>query len=385
LRDLSAVNEFAEPETDITNSASKKKIAGYRINIRLPKKKLQFQFFAYICASFIKIVKQILMNRLDTKYLGINLASPVIAGSSGVTMSIDKVKTLVDSGAGAIVLKSVFEEEINRKAWAMESVTGNCPEADYILAYTKNNSLDKYLEYIGKVKKTGIPVIASISCISSKEWVNFTKLIESAGADALELNMFFLPLNREQKGGKYESLYYDIANAVVSSIKIPVSVKIGSVFTNLLNVVWEFYLRKIKSVVMFNKFYEPGIDIDRMEIVPGEVFSNPSDLRQALRWIAIVSSEIPQMEISASTGIFDGTAAIKQLLAGARTVQMASALYQNGPAFVATVNKFISEWMDKNGFESIDDFRGKLNYSKIDSPELYERSQFMKYFSNRNE
>jgi dihydroorotate dehydrogenase (fumarate) len=324
------------------------------------------------------------MSRLDTKYLGLDLVSPVIAGSSGVTMSLDKVKILVDSGVGAIVLKSIFEEEINRKALTMEASADNYSEADYILAYIKNNSLDNYLEYIGKVRKTGVPVIASVSCLSSKEWINFTKLIENAGANALELNMFFLPLNKEQKGSKYENIYYDIVDKVVSSIKIPVSVKIGPAFTNILNVVWELYLRKSKGVTMFNKFYEPGIDIDKLEIVSSEVLSNPSDLRQALRWVAIVSSGIPQIEISASTGILDGTSAVKQLLAGAKTVQMASALYQNGPAYVAVVNKFISEWMDKKGFESISDFRGKLNYSTIANPELYERSQFMKYFSAKS-
>jgi dihydroorotate dehydrogenase (fumarate) len=334
----------------------------------------------YICIAVLEILKDILMSRLNTKFLGLDLVSPVIAGSSGVTMSLDKVKTLVDSGVGAIVLRSVFEEEINQKAWSMESTIENYPEAEYILAYTKNNSIDNYLEYIEKVKKTGVPVIASISCLSAKEWINFTKLIESAGADALELNMFFLPLNKEQKGGKYESVYYEVANKVVSAISIPVSVKIGPVFTNILNVIWELYLRKVKGVTMFNKFYEPTIDINKLEIVSSEVFSNPSDLRQALRWVAIVSAKIPQMELSASTGIMDGTAAIKQLLAGAKTVQMASALYLKGPAYVATVNKFISDWMDELGFDSIDDFRGKLNYSKITFPELYERSQFMKIF-----
>jgi dihydroorotate dehydrogenase (fumarate) len=192
--------------------------------------------------------------------------------------------------------------------------------------------------------------------------------------------MFFLPLDKEQKGVKYENAYYDIANRVVSAINIPVSVKTGSVFTNIPNVVWELYLRKVKGITMFNKFYESDIDINTLKLVPGEVFSRSSDLRQVLRWVAIVSAKIPQMEISASTGLLDGTAAVKQLLAGAKTVQMVSALYRNGPACVATVNKFISGWMDKNGFKSIDDFRGKLNYSKIPDPELYERSQFMKYF-----
>jgi dihydroorotate dehydrogenase (fumarate) len=324
------------------------------------------------------------MSNLSTKYLGLDLVSPVIAGSSNITMSIDKVKILVDSGVGAIVLKSLFEEEINKKAWIMEAEADDYPEAkDYIHAYTKNKSLDNYLNYIGKVKKTGVPVIASISCLSIKEWINFAKLTESAGADAVELNMFFLPLDKEQKGAKYENEYYEIANEVVSAINIPVSVKTGQVFTNMQNVVWELYLRKVKGVTMFNKFYESDMDINSMELVSGEIFSNPSDLRPVLRWVAIISAGVSQMDISASTGILDGVSAIKQLLAGARTVQMVSALYQNGPVYVATVNKFISCWMDRNGFQSIDDFRGKLNYSKIPDPELYERSQFMKYFSGR--
>jgi dihydroorotate dehydrogenase (fumarate) len=317
--------------------------------------------------------------------MGLDLISPVIAGSSGITMSIEKVKTLIDSGVGAIVLKSVFEEEINRKAWDMESASLDSSEADYILAYTRNNSLNDYLSYIEKVKKTGIPVIASISCISSKEWISFTKAIENAGADALELNMFYLPLDRERKAAKYETVYYELADAVVSTVRIPVSVKTGQVFTNISNVVWELYLRKIKAVVMFNRFYEPTIDIDKMQLVSGEVFSNAADMQQVLRWVAIVSANVPSIEISASTGVVDGTAAVRMLLAGAQTVQMTSALYRNGAAYVADVNCFIKKWMDDKGFDSIADFRGQLNYSKITNPELYERSQFMKYFSSRND
>lgn len=322
------------------------------------------------------------MSKLNTKYLGLNLTSPVIAGSAGLTMSLDRVNTLVESGVGAIVLKSIFEEEINKKAGVLEAMSPEYPEAmDYILAYTKSNSLDNYLEYVAKVKKTGIPVIASISCVSSKEWVDFAKLIEQAGADAIELNLFFLPLDKEQKSAVYENNYYDIIDKVTSTINIPVAVKLGPVFTNMLNVIWELYLHKVKGVVMFNKFYEPNIDINKMEIVPGNIFSNSSDIKTALRWIAIVSSQIPQVDISASTGIHDGSAAVRQLLAGATTVQMVSALYQNGPDYVKNVNDFIVEWMDKKNFKTIDEFKGKLNYSGIGDPEIYERSQFMKYFS----
>ena len=161
--------------------------------------------------------------------------------------------------------------------------------------------------------------------------------------------------------------------------------KLGQHFTNLSNVVHELYLRKVNGVVMFNKFYEPNIDINKMEIVPGNIFSHSSDLRVSLRWVALVSSQVSQIDISASTGVHDGTAAVKQLLAGAKTVQMTSALYHNGPEHIAKVLEFITEWMRKHGFKSVDEFRGKLNYGNIPNPELYERSQFMKYFSSKIE
>ena len=327
------------------------------------------------------------MRRLHTKYLGLELKSPVIAGSSGMTMSVSKAKIMADSGAGAIVLKSLFEEQINGEAGIIEAGCADYPEAaDYILSYTRSNSLEKYLDSIADIKHaTGVPVIASVSCISPNNWTDFSKQIENAGADAMELNLFYLPLDKNRKGTSYEQMYFDIAEKVKQTVKIPVAVKLGPNFTNLLNMIQELHFRKIEGVVMFNKFYEPNIDINKMQIVPGNIFSHASDLRIALRWVALTSAQIPQIDISASTGVHDGTAAVKQLLAGAKTVQMTSALYQNGPEHIAKVTTFISEWMEKHGFKTVDDFRGKLNYGNIPNHELYERSQFMKYFSSKLE
>jgi dihydroorotate dehydrogenase (fumarate) len=319
--------------------------------------------------------------------LGLELKSPVIAGSSGMTMSVSKAKIMADSGVGAIVLKSLFEEQINGEAGIIGTGYADYPEAaDYILSYTRSNSLEKYLDSIADVKHaTGVPVIASVSCISSNNWTDFSRQIENAGADAMELNLFYLPLDKNRKGTSYEQMYFDIAEKVKQTVKIPVAVKLGPNFTNLLNMIKELHFRKIEGVVMFNKFYEPNIDINKMQIVPGNIFSHASDLRVALRWVALASAQIPQIDISASTGIHDGTAAVKQLLAGAKTVQMTSALYQNGPEHIAKVTTFISEWMERHGFKTVDDFRGKLNYGDISNHELYERSQFMKYFSSKLE
>ena len=327
------------------------------------------------------------MKHLHTKYLGLDLQSPVIAGSSGMTMSVSKAQTMAASGAGAIVLKSLFEEQINSEAGKIEAASPDYPEAmDYILSYTKSNSIDKYLNTVVEVKRaTGIPVIASISCITSKDWIEFAQQVESAGANALELNVFYLPLDKTRKGMSYEQAYFELVEKIRQTVKIPVAVKLGQHFTNLSNVVHELYLRKVNGVVMFNKFYEPNIDINKMEIVPGNIFSHSSDLRVSLRWVALVSSQVSQIDISASTGVHDGTAAVKQLLAGAKTVQMTSALYHNGPEHIAKVLEFITEWMRKHGFKSVDEFRGKLNYGNIPNPELYERSQFMKYFSSKIE
>lgn len=321
---------------------------------------------------------------LSTKYLGLDLVSPVIAGSSGLTASTKQIKKMEEAGAGAIVLKSLFEEQIHNVSEHLESYGTDYPEAmDYIRAYTRSNSLERYLELIHESKKTvKLPIIASVSCISDVEWTDFSKKIEEAGADALELNLFYLPTDKFKTGTSYEQRYYSLLEKVKQVVKIPVSVKLGFNFTNILNLVQELYSRKANGVVLFNRFYEPDIDIDKMELIAGSVFSVPSDLRLVLRSVALVSASIPGIDISASTGIHDGNGAVKQLLAGASSVQITSALYQNGAGQITKVNDFIRSWMKKKSFTSVDQFKGKLNYANISNPEVYERSQFMKYFSN---
>jgi len=311
-----------------------------------------------------------------------SLNSPLIVSSSGLTNSVDKIKKFEELGAGAVVLKSLFEEQINYEAGALVE-NGLSPEAhDYITRYSKADALESYLKIIEGAKKvTKIPVIASINCMSVNEWISFATDIEQAGADALELNVFFIASGVGQASEKYEERYNELLVKIKKVTKMPIAVKIGYFFTNLVNIVNNLYVRGANGVVLFNRFYEPDIDIEKMEITSSGVFSTPADIRNSLRWVGIISDKVSKIDIAASTGVHDGKAAIKQILAGANAVQVCSVLYEKGNDQIRIMNSEIENWMQKKGYDTIDQFRGKLNYKNITNPSVYERSQFMKYFS----
>ena len=325
------------------------------------------------------------MKNLQTTYMGLQLKNPLIASSSGLTSNIESIKKLANEGVGAVVLKSLFEEQINYEAGRLEAFGAEHPDAiSYIRAYSSSNSLENYLNLIKAAKKeTNIPVIASVSCISDSEWVSFARNIEDAGADALELNLFFLPVDKNKPSSEYEATYFEVIDSLKAQLKIPIAVKIGFYFTNPLRMVKELYNHKANATVLFNRFYESDIDIENMMLKSAEVFSHPSDLRLSLRWISLISAQMPEMELSASTGIHDGAAVVKLLLAGAQTVQLCSTLYKNGVSQIAKILEFIADWMKRHGYNSVDDFRGEMNYKNIPDPDIYERSQFMKYYSGR--
>ncbi len=327
------------------------------------------------------------MTNLKTTYMGLELANPIIVASSGLTNSVEKIKGLEAAGAGAVVLKSIFEEQINNEvSYLLKRDPQNLyPEAeDYIRNYTRNNSIEQHLSLIKEAKEqTNIPIIASINCISSKEWTSFAKDFEDAGADALELNLFVVPTSRNESSEEIEQLYIDVLKKVKKQVKIPVSVKIGFYFTNLISMAEKLKANGAAAITMFNRFYEPDIDIEKMELTASEVFSTSSDIRRSLRWIGMTSAALPTLEIAASTGIHDGVAVIKQLLAGAQVTQLCSVVYIRGAQVIAGMLKELEAYMKKWNFKTIEDFRGRLSYSKIGDPLLYERAQFMKYFSNK--
>ena len=323
------------------------------------------------------------MSNISTRYLGLELSSPVIVGSSNFTSKVESIAEAEAAGAGAVVLKSLFEEQIVSQAHSM-SVRESYPEADdYLQYYTRTNSVDSYLELVaGARKRVKIPVIASINCFSPKGWTDFAVEIENAGASALEVNIFFMPVDRHQTGAASEAVYFNIVDNLKKKLKIPVSVKIGMRFSNLLNFVWQMYNHGASGVTLFNRFYEPDFDINNLSIVPASVLSNPVEQRYVLRWVGMISAQDTKMDISASTGVYTGEDAIKYLLAGATNVQVCSALYKRGFTVVTEINEALRKWMDVKDFRSIGDFRGRLNYRNVENPSLFERSQFMKHYSS---
>jgi len=323
------------------------------------------------------------MEKLTTKYLGLTLKSPLIISSSGLTSTLGHLKEAEDSGAGAVVLKSLFEEQINYYVHTVSSAS-DYPEADdYISNYLHSNSVENYLETIRQAKKNlGIPVIPSINCYTAKGGTGFARNIAEAGADALEINVFFLPVDRKKTSAESEKLYFELIENLKKTIKIPVALKIGFRFSNILYMFDQFYNRGVNGVVMFNRFYEPDIDIDKLEIIPASVLSQEIERRYVLRWVAMASAQKLKIDISASTGVHSGQDAVKYILAGANTVQVCSVLYSKGIGYLKTMNQQIAGWMTTKGFSGIDDFRGKLNYANYDKPGAFERTQFMKYFSS---
>jgi len=328
------------------------------------------------------------MSNLETTYLGLKLKNPLMAASSGLTSSVDKIIELENAGIGAIVLKSIFEEQINGEVTSMlgkDSQNSGYPEAeDYIKGYVRDNSIKKHIELIEDAKRAvNIPVIASINCISGEEWTAFAKDFQEAGADAIELNIFYVPTSRHEKPGVVEQLYIDVLTKVKAQVSIPVAVKFGIYHSNILGMAEKLKANGASGIVMFNRFYEPDINVDKLELTSSEVFSSPADIRRSLRWIGMVSSDVTHLDIAASTGIHDSNAVIKQLLAGARVTQLCSTIYLNGVKVVPEILNGVYEFMKKWNFKKIDDFRGRLSYKNIPDPMLYERSQFMRYFSNR--
>jgi dihydroorotate dehydrogenase (fumarate) len=340
------------------------------------------------------------MENLETTYLGLKLRNPLIAGSCGLTNSISNIKEIAKKGVGAIVIKSLFEEQIQAET---EKVIKHNTQAEskdrpnetifnkriydydeaysYIYDFTKRNTLGKYLYFIGEAKESvDIPVIASINCVSNQDWHSFAKKIEETGVDAIELNIFILPSDWRRSGEDNEKIYYDIIKEVRNYVNIPIAVKLGYYFSSLSQSVRKLSQTGIKGLVLFNRPYNTDIDIDTIELTHGPIYSTNEEYARTLRWIAILAGHV-DCDLSASTGVHDEKAFIKQLLAGATTVQIASALYKKGLDVIPEILNGTSAWMARHKFENVDAFRGKLSKSKLENPAALERVQFMKLYS----
>ena len=324
-------------------------------------------------------------NTFEIRFAGLNLKSPIVIGSSGLTNSAEKNLELERAGAGAVVLKSLFEEQIVMQSDKMLQ-DSDYPEAgDYIRNYVKSNEIENYIQLIQESKQQcSIPIIASINCYKSNSWIDFSHQIEMAGADAIELNIFALNTDIGADAEFSENTYIKILDKVKEKVNIPIIVKIGKMLGNIVETVDRLYAHGASGVVLFNRFYQPDIDINKLQMVSGQVFSSHSDMAETLRWTGIVSGRVPQVPIASSTGVQDWEDIIKCILAGASVVQICSTVYQHGTEIISQMMRSMEEWMNSMNFGSIDQFRGKLSYAEIPNPSLYERVQFMKYFSNRD-
>jgi len=325
---------------------------------------------------------------LSVNYLGLKIKSPVVVGSSGLTASVNNLKKIEKSGAGAVVLKSIFEEEIYNEYQSI--IRKESKENDESLGYLdyydykiKEDNIKKYLKLIEDAKSSiSIPVIASINCTCSYEWSFFAKKIQEAGADALEVNLFILPSDFSKTAEEIEAIYFRLVEKIKQDLNIPVAIKISYYFSNLAGFVKKLSNSKIDGLVLFNRFFHPDFDIDNFTITPSNVLSHSSDLAISLRWMAIFSGRVG-CDLIASTGVHDGASVIKEILAGADAVQIVSALYKNGIEFLEEILTDLRIWMEKHGFEKIDDFKGKMSQKNSPNPAEYERVQFMKYFDDQ--
>ncbi|MBK6963498.1 MAG: dihydroorotate dehydrogenase-like protein [Bacteroidales bacterium] len=325
------------------------------------------------------------MTNIETTYMGLKLCSPVIIGSSGLTNSIENIIEFEKRGAGAIVLKSLFEEQIKYEisnTASYQSSSNYYPEAhDYIANYSHNHRVGEYLTLIRNAKQAvKIPVIASINCITADEWTSFARKIEEAGADALELNIFVMPSDPNMGAEQNEKIYFSILDEVNKQVKIPVSLKISYYFSGLAKTALKLSWAGAKGIVLFNRFFSPDINIETMKVVATNVFSTPDEIATSLRWVAMLSDRL-YCDIAASTGVHDSTGLIKQLLAGAKAVQIASTLYKNGFNRIDEMNAGLRTWMEKHGYKNTEEFIGLMSFRKAENPAAYERVQFMKHFA----
>lgn len=325
------------------------------------------------------------MTDLSTKYLRLQLKNPIIVGSCGLTDSVDGVVACEKAGAGAVVLKSVFEEQIMADvADVADASHWHAEAADYISQYVRHNEVDRYIKLIRECKKAAsIPVIASIHCVSPGVWTEFASRVEEAGADALELNIFIFPADPLMRGARdTEQAYLDIVRGVRKNTSLPVSVKMSRSFSSLPEMALKLQSVGADGLVLFNRFYQFNIDIDTLEVVPGEFMSSPYEIAFPLRWISVISSLV-KCDLAGTTGVHDGAGVVKLLLVGANAVQVCSALYEHGVEHLGVMLRELEEWMSSKGHEKISDFRGSMSRVRSTNPAAHERVQFMKMSSGK--
>ena len=321
---------------------------------------------------------------LRTTYLGLTLKNPLVPSASSLSQKLDNLRLMEDAGAAAVVCYSLFEEEIihdslelndrlNQGTESFFEATSYFPEPENFFV-----GPESYLEHIRNAKKAlSIPVIGSLNGSSEGGWVRYAKLIQEAGADALELNIYFLPTDLSGSAEKTERLYLDILKAVKSQVTIPVAVKMSPFFSSLAGMARRLEEAGANGLVLFNRFYQPDIDLESLEVVPNVLLSTPQALRLPLRWIAILSKRL-NLSLAATSGIHSSDDVIKMLLVGANVTMMCSALYKNGIGHIKNVLADVTSWLSEREYESLQQMQGSMSQASAANPAAFERANYMK-------
>ena len=324
---------------------------------------------------------------LTTSYLGLKLKNPIVVGSSTFTGTVDGIVKCAKAGAGAVVLKSLFEEQIlsdiKKEEGYTDIYTHNVDADLYMKTFLRGNEIAIYTNLIREAKKAvDIPIIASINCADKGEWMSFAKELQDAGADALELNIAVSPFDKDVASKVIEDEVVNIFNEVKKTVSIPVSVKLGDHFTNIGNLAFRLSMAGAAGLVLFNRFYNPTIDIENMKVVPGSALSVEEENGSTLRWISLLAAQGIPCSLSASTGVHSAEDVVRQILAGASSVQVCSVLYKKGIDFVANMLEGMEKWMQKHNFNSINDFKGKCSASA--DVKVFERLQYLRRNNDLN-
>lgn len=320
-------------------------------------------------------------------YLGIELKNPFIAASGPATGNLEDARRLEEAGAGAIVMRSIFEEEIRQEIEALYDDIGmNVPSAaqDYLRAEIPVRlGPDRYVDLVRTMKsELSIPVIASINCTTASKWILFAKKLEKAGADAVELNIYDIPLDPEEDSMAIEKRRINLISAVATDLKIPVSVKLSPYYSALLNFARKAQAAGAKGLVFFNRFLQPDIDVEKMSLIDKIHFSTPADLRLPLRWVAI-ARDMLGCDLALSGGVHSGEAAVKAVLAGADAVYISSALYtKRGAAALTDIQTESADWMRRHGYSSFSEFRGRMREQDLTDGRGFERAHYMNILGN---
>jgi len=326
---------------------------------------------------------------ITTTYLGLKLRSPLIVGAAApLTEDMDHLKRMVEAGAGAIVLHSFFEEQLRQERLDLHHhLTHGTESFAEALSYFPEPEIfhvgaDEYLNHIRQAKAmSGIPIIASLNGSTSGGWLEYAKGIEQAGADALELNIYYVPNDLELTGEHVEQNYLDILRMVRAEVTIPIAMKLSPFFSNTANMAKQLAEVGANGLVLFNRFYQPDIDIENLEVRPHVILSNPQAMRLPLRWIAMLYGRVP-VDFAATGGIANAIDVIKMLMVGAKVTQLVSVLLRHGVGEIQKIEQGLIHWLDQNEYESVKQMQGSMSQMNCPNPSAFERAQYMKAIQN---